>query len=137
MMVSNSCARVIAVSMGQAFRDGLCESAHRIGLDRPAISAPHRMAVFGWHNQRDSVPPSLNAGRAGGGLFLFHVLTLPVVAVDRIPSLMGVGLRKQVGKQFEGEVVDVSGHVGHSVDGVTESSFFARSLSLQTVPNFL
>ena len=110
--------------MGRSFPLMGAWGFHRIGMDRPAISAPHHMAVFGWHNQRDSVPPSLNAGRAGGGLFLFHVLTLPVVAVDRIPSLMGVALRKQVGKQFEGEVVDVSGHVGHSVDGVTESSFF-------------
>lgn len=69
--------------------------------------AHHPLATSGWHNQRDSVPPSLNAGRAGGGLFLFHVLTLPVVAVDRIPSPVGVGLRQQVGQQFKGELVDV------------------------------
>lgn len=65
------------ISMGRSFRGGLCESTHRIGLDWPAISAPHRMAVFGWHNQRDSVPPSLNAGRAGGGL-LFHNWKVPM-----------------------------------------------------------
>ena len=96
------------------------------------------MAVFGWHNQRDSVPPSLNAGRAGGGLFLFHVLTLPVAAVDRIPSLMGVGLRQQVGQQFKGEVVDVF-HGPASLfflpffematDGNSRSRLFPRSAS--------
>lgn len=73
------------ISMGRSFRDGLCENSHRIGLDRPALSAPHLLATFGWHNQRDSVPPSLNAGRAGGGLFLFHAPTVFPIEHGRIP----------------------------------------------------
>lgn len=63
--------------MGRSFPLMGALGFHRIGMDRPAISAPHHMAVFGWHNQRDSVPPSLNAGRAGGGL-LFHNWKVPM-----------------------------------------------------------
>ena len=73
------------ISMGRSFRDGLCENSHRIGLDRPALSAPHPLATFGWHAQR--LPLSSlagQAGRAGGGLS-FHALTVQPSAAGRIP----------------------------------------------------